>query len=169
MAGAWSLGAAGLHAVQGGAIGVELPEPEGRQACARHRADQGAVGTVSALRLSSHPHLSRARRLQHEPWPSIPAVAGRRPAVAAQAPEEACRCCSTAAASAVRRETRYGSLCSTAVPMIGSSSVTDEFTKERLAIDVDGRIRSPRVIEVLARLVSERGAPAFLRGNIKYR
>ena len=49
--------------------------------------------------------------------------------------------------------------------MIGSSSVTDEFTKERLAIDVDGRIRSPRVIEVLARLVGERGAPAFLRSD----
>ena len=37
--------------------------------------------------------------------------------------------------------------------------------KEGLAIDVDGRIRSPRVIEVLARLVSERGAPAFLRSD----
>ena len=40
--------------------------------------------------------------------------------------------------------------------------MTDEFTKEGLAIDVDGRIRSPRVIEVLSRLVSERGAPKFL-------
>jgi putative transposase len=29
-------------------------------------------------------------------------------------------------------------------------AVTDEFTKEGLAIDVDGRIRSPRVIEVLS-------------------
>lgn len=36
-------------------------------------------------------------------------------------------------------------------------TVTDEFTKEGLAIDVDGRIRSPRVIDVLSRLVSERG------------
>jgi putative transposase len=44
-------------------------------------------------------------------------------------------------------------------------TVTDEFTKEGLAIDVDGRIRSPRVIEVLSRLVSERGAPAFLRSD----
>jgi putative transposase len=44
-------------------------------------------------------------------------------------------------------------------------TVTDEFTKEGLAIEVDGRIRSPRVIEVLARLVSERGAPAFLRSD----
>ena len=44
-------------------------------------------------------------------------------------------------------------------------TVTDEFTKEGLAIDVAGRIRSGRVIEVLARLVSERGAPAFLRSD----
>ena len=38
-------------------------------------------------------------------------------------------------------------------------TVTDELTKEGLAIEVDGRIRSARVIEVLSRLVSERGAP----------
>jgi putative transposase len=39
----------------------------------------------------------------------------------------------------------------------------DEWTKEGLAIEVDGRLRSGRVIEVLSRLVSERGAPRFLR------
>jgi putative transposase len=44
-------------------------------------------------------------------------------------------------------------------------TVTDEFTKEGLAIDVDGRIRSPRVIHVLSRLVSARGSPAFLRSD----
>ena len=44
-------------------------------------------------------------------------------------------------------------------------TVTDEFTKEGLAIDVDGRIRSPRVMEVLSCLVSERGAPIFLRSD----
>jgi len=44
-------------------------------------------------------------------------------------------------------------------------TVTDEFTKEGLAIDVDGRIRSPRVIDVLSRLVSARGAPTFLRSD----
>ena len=44
-------------------------------------------------------------------------------------------------------------------------TVTDEFTKEGLAIEVDGRIRSARVIEVLSRLVSERGAPSFLRSD----
>jgi putative transposase len=44
-------------------------------------------------------------------------------------------------------------------------TVTDEFTKEGLAIDVGARIHSSRVIEVLSRLVSERGAPAFLRSD----
>ena len=42
-------------------------------------------------------------------------------------------------------------------------TVEDEFTKEGLAIEVDGRIRSGRVIEVLSRLVGERGAPRHLR------
>lgn len=44
-------------------------------------------------------------------------------------------------------------------------TVTDEWTKEGLAIEVDGRIRSTRVIDVLARLVSERGAPIHLRSD----
>src|SRR5262249_31213561 len=44
-------------------------------------------------------------------------------------------------------------------------TLTDEFTREGLAIDVGARIRSGRVIEVLSRLVSERGAPAFLRSD----
>jgi putative transposase len=44
-------------------------------------------------------------------------------------------------------------------------TVTDEWTKEGLAIEVDGRIRSARVIEVLSRLVSERGAPLHLRSD----
>jgi putative transposase len=44
-------------------------------------------------------------------------------------------------------------------------TVTDEFTKEGLAIDVDGRIRSARVIDVLSRLISARGAPRLLRSD----
>ena len=41
--------------------------------------------------------------------------------------------------------------------------MVDEVTRECLAIDVVGSSRSSRVIEVLARLMSERGAPAFIR------
>ena len=44
-------------------------------------------------------------------------------------------------------------------------TVIDEFTRECLAIDVAGSIRSWRVIEVLAKLISERGAPRYLRSD----
>ena len=44
-------------------------------------------------------------------------------------------------------------------------TIIDEFTRECLAIDVAGSIRSQRVIEVLARLISEHGAPRYLRSD----
>ncbi|MGE0388202.1 MAG: IS3 family transposase [Gammaproteobacteria bacterium] len=44
-------------------------------------------------------------------------------------------------------------------------TVVDEYTRESLAIDVSGSIRSGRVIDVLARLISERGQPAVLRSD----
>jgi putative transposase len=44
-------------------------------------------------------------------------------------------------------------------------NVVDEFTRECLAIDVAGSIRSKRVIEVLSRLVSTHGTPLFLRSD----
>jgi len=44
-------------------------------------------------------------------------------------------------------------------------TVVDEFTRECLAIDVAGSIRSARVIDVIARLVSVHGAPRYLRSD----
>jgi len=44
-------------------------------------------------------------------------------------------------------------------------TVVDEWTRECLAIDVAGGIRSARVIEVLAQLVSVHGAPRYLRSD----
>jgi putative transposase len=44
-------------------------------------------------------------------------------------------------------------------------TVIDEFTRECLAIDVAGGIRSGRVIEILAQLVSVHGAPRYLRSD----
>lgn len=44
-------------------------------------------------------------------------------------------------------------------------TLVDEYTQECLAIDVAGSIRSNRVIEVLSRLISQRGAPRFLRSD----
>jgi len=44
-------------------------------------------------------------------------------------------------------------------------TVIDEYTRECLAIDVAGSIRSGRVIEVLSKLVSVHGAPKYLRSD----
>jgi putative transposase len=44
-------------------------------------------------------------------------------------------------------------------------TIVDEFTRECLAIDVAGSIRSGRVIEVLTQLVSTHGAPRDLRSD----
>lgn len=44
-------------------------------------------------------------------------------------------------------------------------TVVEEFTRECLTIDVGGSIRSGRVIEVLAQLVSLHGAPQYLRSD----
>jgi putative transposase len=44
-------------------------------------------------------------------------------------------------------------------------TVIDEYTRECLAIDVAGSIRSGRVIEVLSKLVSMHGAPRHLRSD----
>jgi transposase InsO family protein len=50
-------------------------------------------------------------------------------------------------------------------PQQDGRHVIDKFTCECLASDVAGGIRSGRVIELLARLISERGAPVFLRSD----
>jgi putative transposase len=44
-------------------------------------------------------------------------------------------------------------------------TVVDEYTRECLAIDVAGSIRSMRVIEVLSKLISVHGAPRYLRSD----
>jgi putative transposase len=44
-------------------------------------------------------------------------------------------------------------------------TVVDEYTRECLAINVAGSIRSQQVIEVLAQLISVRGAPRVLRSD----
>jgi len=44
-------------------------------------------------------------------------------------------------------------------------TVVDEWTRECLAIDVAGSLRARRVVDVLARLVTVHGAPAFVRAD----
>jgi putative transposase len=44
-------------------------------------------------------------------------------------------------------------------------TIVDEWTREALAIDVAGSIRSGRVVEVPSRLVSQHGPPRYLRSD----
>jgi putative transposase len=44
-------------------------------------------------------------------------------------------------------------------------TLVDEWTRECYAIDVAGRIRSARVIEVLSQVISVQGAPQYLRSD----
>jgi len=44
-------------------------------------------------------------------------------------------------------------------------TIVDEYTRECLAIDVAGSIRSRRLLEVLAQLISVHGAPRYLRSD----
>ena len=44
-------------------------------------------------------------------------------------------------------------------------TVVDEYTRECLAIDVAGSIRSRRVIDVLSRLISLHGTPRYIRSD----
>jgi putative transposase len=44
-------------------------------------------------------------------------------------------------------------------------TVVDEYTRECLAIDVAGSIRSGRVIDLLSRLMSQRGSPRVMRSD----
>jgi putative transposase len=44
-------------------------------------------------------------------------------------------------------------------------TMVDEFTKESLHIDVAGSIRSKRLIQILEKLINERGCPMVLRSG----
>jgi putative transposase len=44
-------------------------------------------------------------------------------------------------------------------------TMVDEFTKESLHIDVAGSIRSKRLIQILEKLINERGCPMVLRSD----
>ena len=102
----------------------------------------------------------RTYRLWRQAGLQVPQTAaaptrGDRPAAAAAADGASITCGRTTS-------------CSTRAPT-GSTlkclTVIDEFTRECLAIDVAGGIRSGRVIEVLTQLVSVHGAPRYLRSD----
>ena len=128
------------------------------------------VGSVSALRLSADPGVPGARGPRDE----------RRSGASALAPGRACRC-PGGGRGGVWPAGRPRPLAPTGANQVWAYdfvfdacangqqlkclTVIDEWTRECLAIDVAGSIRSARVIEVLAQLVSVHGAPRYLRSD----
>ena len=105
----------------------------------------------------------------HELGPGLAAVAAGSAAGASQAPAQADRDRAAPSAGAHWRQSVWSydfvfDWCANG-QHLKCLTVTDEWTREGLAIEVDGRISSGRVIEVLSRVVSERGAPLYLRSD----
>jgi hypothetical protein len=144
-----------LHAVLSGAIGVGVSQPEGREGCACGHADGGAVWPYPRYgyrririfidceghRMSS----GRAHRLWQAARLQVPRKRPRKPH----------RRCAAATPTKVWCYDFVSDHCANG-QQLKCLTVADEFTKQGLAIKVDGRIRSARVIEVLSRLVSAR-------------
>jgi len=96
---------------------------------------------ISALWLSTHSHLPGPRRISDEPWVSVATVASDAIADAARAAEETRRCGSAAATGFIRAEPGWSydfvfDRCANE-QQLKCLTVTDEFTKEGLAIEVD--------------------------------
>jgi putative transposase len=158
-----------VQADRRGAFGAEVRLDAGREGRAGDRSDEAAVGDVSAIRLSSYPNLPWSRRSSDEPEPRRASLAQGKAATARQAPQEADLRLQTASAAAPTRQSRGAydfvfDACANG-QKLKCLSIVDEFTRECLAIDVAGSIRSARVVELLAKLISERGTPAFIRSD----
>jgi len=137
---------------------------------ARAASDEAPGGAVSALWLPEDPRVPETRRSWHE---------GRHRAhrfwrlSGLQLPRRRPR--RGVATSRPRPLPAFGPNHDWAYDLVFDASASgqqikcltliDEFTREWLAIDVAGSIRSGRVIEVLSRLVSERGTPRYLRSD----
>ena len=141
-----------------------------RQGRPGDRGNEAAVIALPALRLSAHPHLPAARGPGDGNW-SVPSVFGARPSCSCRAsgrggasPPPAQGRCRRGPPIIVWAYDFVFDACANG-QQIKCLTIVDEFTHECLAIDVAGSIRSGRVIEVLARLISLHGAPVYLRSD----
>lgn len=133
------------------------------------RSDARARSTIPPLWLSAHPGVSGPPRLRDERRPSLSALAPGRAAGAAQTTATA-DCQWAAAADAAEGSQSCWAYdfvydrCANG-QQLKCLTVVDEWTRECLAIEVSGSIRSRHVIDVLARLISVHGAPRYLRSD----
>jgi putative transposase len=161
----------GVRAGPGGPLVAALRVAAGEEGRASQGADVRARRAVPAIRLPPRPHLPGARRSQdgmgpdraHRLWRQaglqVPRRRSRR-RVASSRPRPL-------PPTGPNHVWAYDFVFDTSATgqQIKCLTVIDEWTREALAIDVAGSIRAGRVIDVLARLVSDRGAPRYLRSD----
>ena len=153
-----------------GKVDVAVRVAAGEARCAGGRGDARARRSVSAIWLSAHPGVPGAsERARDERGSDASAVAPaglqvprKRPRrrVAAHRP----RPLAPTGANQVWAYDFLFDACANG-QQLKCLTVIDEYTRECLAIDVAGSIRSARVIEVLSKLVSVHGAPRYLRSD----
>ena len=159
----------GCRPALGGAFDARLRIGPGPARSAGDRSDARARYSVPALRVSQDPSVPRAAWNAHEHGSSASDLASSRaPGASAQAAATHRH----GKASAARAGWSQPGLAYDFVfdacangQTLKCLTVLDEFTRECPAIDVGGSIRSSRVIEVLSKLVSVRGAPRYLRSD----
>jgi putative transposase len=98
--GARALGAAGLHAVFGGTIGIDVSGQQSDRGRQGDRTDARTIGAIPALRLSADQDLPGPGRRCDEPWPGLATVAAGQASGATPAgPQAGCVIAATADAA----------------------------------------------------------------------
>ena len=124
---------------------------------------------VSAVRVPADSHLLEARRTPDEHRPDTSALAPGGPAGSSTqtTPARGRQPAPSAATAGANHVWAYDFVFDTCAngQTLKCLTVVDEWTREGLAIDVAGSIRSGRVIEVLTQLVSVHGTPRYLRSD----
>ena len=155
------------------------PSPDQRSATSHGSAQRDApalavmrelAGPVSALWLPEDSDLSRAPGPPDECGTGLSTVAPGRPASTATSAAAAGGLAAPATAvppTARNHVWAYDFVFDTCADgrSLKCLTIVDEFTRECLAIDVAGSIRSGRVIDLLGHLVSLHGAPRYLRSD----
>jgi putative transposase len=154
----------------GAPVDVRLSVADGGPGCACDRDDARAGGSVPALWLSADSDLLEACRPCDEHGPDASALApGGAPGARGVVPASPSghRPSTPLPRSGANQVWAYDFVFDTCAngQQLKCLTVIDEWTREFLAIDVAGGIRSGRVIEVLAQLVSVHGAPRYLRSD----
>lgn len=131
-------------------------------------SDEYPARAISTLWLPPHPDLSGAARPRDEHRPGLAAVASCLAGAAQATPSTRIgHRPRPQPATAARHVWAYDFVfdaCANGQPLM-CLTVTDEYTRECLAIVVARSIHSGRVIEVLSQLVSLHGAPRYLRSD----